>query len=559
MEFDPWAGWVQLLVLVVILVVAYRPLGDYMAWALDSKRSLRGERFIYRVAGVNPDVEQRWTAYAVSLLAFSLLSVLLLYGLQRAQGSLPLSLGFPGVKADQAFNTAVSFVSNTNWQSYAGESTMGHLVQMAGLAVQNFVSAAVGIAVAVALIRGFTRRESDTIGNFWADLVRSTVRILLPIAIVGAVVLISQGVVQNFSEAQTITTVQGADQSIPGGPVASQEVIKELGTNGGGFYNANSAHPFENPNPFTNLLQMVLLLVIPFALTGTFGKLVGNRKQGYVLAAVMALLWMGSALLVWQFESQPNPQVEAVAGSAVSGGNMEGKEVRFGIPASGAFAASTTGTSTGAVNSSHDSLAPFGGGTVLVNMMLSEVSPGGVGSGLYGMLVLAIVSVFIAGLMVGRTPEYLGKKIEPREMKLVSMYILLVPGLVLCLTGAALVMESAVASIFNPGTHGLSEVLYAFTSGANNNGSAFGGLSANTPFYNTAIGFAMLFGRFASIVLVLGVAGSMACKKHVPESAGTFPTTSPLFVGLLTGVIVIVTALTYFPALSLGPIVEGLS
>ena len=339
------AGWVQLLVLVVILVIAYRPLGDYMAWALESKRSLRGERLIYRVAGVNPDVEQRWTAYAVSLLAFSLFSVLLLYVLQRVQGSLPLSLGFPGVNADQAFNTAVSFVSNTNWQSYAGESTMGHLVQMAGLAVQNFVSAAVGIAVAVALIRGFTRRESDTIGNFWADLVRSTVRILLPIAVVGAVVLISQGVVQNFSDAQTITTVQGADQSIPGGPVASQEVIKELGTNGGGFYNANSAHPFENPSPFTNLLEMVLILVIPFSLTGTFGKLVGNRKQGYVVAAVMALLWMGSVLLAWQFESQPNPQVKAVAGSAVSGGNMEGKEVRFGIPASAAFAASTTGTS----------------------------------------------------------------------------------------------------------------------------------------------------------------------------------------------------------------------
>ena len=553
------AGWVQLLVLVVILVVAYRPLGDYMAWALDSKRSLRGERLIYRVAGVNPDVEQRWTAYAVSLLAFSLLSVLLLYVLQRVQGSLPLSLGFPGVKADQAFNTAVSFVSNTNWQSYAGESTMGHLVQMAGLAVQNFVSAAVGIAVAVALIRGFTRRESDTIGNFWADLVRCTVRILLPIAIVGAVVLVSQGVVQNFSEAQTITTVQGADQSIPGGPVASQEVIKELGTNGGGFYNANSAHPFENPNPFTNLLEMALLLVIPFALTGTFGKLVGNRKQGYALAGVMALLWFGAVLVAWQFESQPNPQVEAVAGSSVSGGNMEGKEVRFGIPASGAWAASTTGTSTGAVNSSHDSMTPFGGGTVLVHMMLSEVSPGGVGSGLYGILVLAIVSVFIAGLMVGRTPEYLGKKIEPREMKLVSLYILLVPGIVLALTGVAVVLDSAVASIFNPGPHGLSEILYAFTSGANNNGSAFGGLSANTTFYNTAIGFAMLFGRFASIVLVLGVAGSMARKKQVPESAGTFPTTSPLFVGLLTGVIVIVTALTYFPALSLGPIVEGLS
>jgi K+-transporting ATPase ATPase A chain len=553
------AGWVQLLVIVAILAIAYRPLGDYMAWALDSKKSLRIERVIYRLGGVNPDVEQRWTAYAISLLAFSLLSVLLLYLLQRVQASLPLSLGFPGVKPDQAFNTAISFVSNTNWQSYAGESTMGHLVQMAGLAVQNFVSAAVGIAVAVSLIRGFTRKEADTIGNFWADLVRATVRILLPIAFVGAVIMVSQGVVQNLNGVQEITTVQGATQSIPGGPVASQESIKELGTNGGGFYNANSAHPFENPNPFTNLLQIVFLLVIPFALTGTFGKLVGNRKQGYVLAAVMALLWMGSVLLIWQFESQANPQVKAVAGTSVDGGNMEGKEVRFGIPGSGAFAGSTTGTSTGAVNASHDSLTSFGGGGVLVNMMLSEVSPGGVGSGLYGILVLAILAVFIAGLMVGRTPEYLGKKIEPREMKLVSLYILLVPAMVLVLTGVAVVMNSAVASIFNPGPHGLSEVLYAFTSGANNNGSAFGGLSANTTFFNTAIGLAMLFGRFASIVLVLAVAGSLARKKHVPESVGTFPTTSPLFVGLLTGVIVIVTALTYFPALSLGPIVEGLS
>ncbi|HEY6568478.1 MAG TPA: potassium-transporting ATPase subunit KdpA [Actinomycetota bacterium] len=553
------AGWLQLLLVIAILVAAYRPLGDYMAWALGSKRSLRVERFIYRVAGVNPEVEQRWTAYAISLLAFSLLSVLLLYVMQRTQASLPLSLGFPGVKSDQAFNTAISFVSNTNWQSYSGESTMGHLVQMAGLAVQNFVSAAVGIAVAVALIRGFTRREADTIGNFWADLVRSTIRILLPIAIVGAVVLISQGVVQNFNEAREVTTVQGAEQSIPGGPVASQEVIKELGTNGGGFYNANSAHPFENPNPFTNLLEIALLLVIPFALTGTFGKLVGNRKQGYVLAGVMGLLWLGSVLLAWQFESQPNRQVQAVAGEQVSGGNMEGKEVRFGVPAGAAFAASTTGTSTGSVNSAHDSMNPLGGGTVLVNIMLSEVSPGGVGSGLYGILVLAILAVFIAGLMVGRTPEYLGKKIEPREMKMVSVYILLVPAMILVLTGAAVVMDSAVASIFNPGPHGLSEILYAFTSGANNNGSAFGGLSANTPFFNTAIGFAMLFGRFASIVLVLAIAGSLARKKHVPESTGTFPTTSPLFVGLLTGVILIVTALTYFPALSLGPIVEGLS
>ena len=553
------AGWLQLSVLVLILVAAHRPLGDYMAWALDSPRMLRVERAMFRLTGVRPDAEQRWSRYATSLLAFSTVSVLFLYVLQRVQPSLPLSLGFPGVEPSQAFNTAASFTSNTNWQSYAGESTMGHLVQMVGLAVQNFVSAAVGIAVAVALIRGFTRVKSETIGNFWADLVRATIRILLPIAFVGAVVLVSQGVVQNFDAAREVTTVQGASQSIPGGPVASQEAIKELGTNGGGFYNANSAHPFENPDPFTNLLEIALLLLIPFALTGTFGKMVGNRRQGYALAAVMAVLWIGSVLLAWAFEAQPNPQVEAKAGRAVVGDNMEGKEVRFGIPGSAAFAASTTGTSTGAVNSSHDSMTPFGGGVVLVNIMLSEVSPGGVGSGLYGILVLAVLSVFIAGLMVGRTPEYLGKKIEPTDMKLVSLYILLVPATVLVLTGIAVVLDSAVSSSFNPGPHGLSEVLYAFTSGTNNNGSAFGGLGANTTFFNTSIGIAMLIGRFASIVFVLGLAGSLARKQHVPVSAGTFPTTSPLFVGLLIGVILIVTALTYFPALSLGPIVEGLS
>jgi K+-transporting ATPase ATPase A chain len=531
-----------------------------MAWALASSRSLRAERAIYRLAGVDPDAEQRWTSYATSMLVFSLCSVLLLYLLLRAQASLPLSLGLPGVEADQAFNTASSFVSNTNWQSYAGEATMGHLVQMAGLAVQNFLSAAVGIAVAVALIRGFTRVGSETIGNFWADLVRTTVRILLPIAIVGAIVLVSQGVVQNLHGPQDVTTVSGdVTQAIPGGPVASQEVIKELGTNGGGFYNANSAHPFENPSPFTNLLETFLLLVIPFALTGTFGKLVGNRRQGYALAAVMGILWMSSVLLAWHFESQPNPQVQAVAGTKVAGGNLEGKEVRFGVPASASFAASTTGTSTGSVIASHDSFTPLGGGVVLVNIMLSEVSPGGVGSGLYGILVLAILAVFIAGLMVGRTPEYLGKKIEPREMKLVSLYILLVPTLILVCTGIAVVMSSVTSSILNPGPHGLSEILYAFTSGANNNGSAFGGLNANTPFFNIALGLVMLLGRFASIVLVLAIAGSLARKRHVPESAGTFPTTSPLFVGLLIGVIAIVTALTYFPALSLGPIVEGLS
>jgi K+-transporting ATPase ATPase A chain len=430
---------------------------------------------------------------------------------------------------------------------------------MAGLAVQNFLTAAVGIAIALALVRGFTRVGAETIGNFWADLVRTILRILLPIAAVGAIVLVSQGVVQNLHGFREVTTVQGGAQSIPGGPVASQEVIKELGTNGGGFYNANSAHPFENPSPFTNLLETFLLLVIPFALTGTFGKLVGNRRQGYALAAVMAILWMSSVLLAWHFESQSNPQVQAVAGTQVSGANMEGKEVRFGIPASASFAASTTGTSTGSVIASHDSFTPLGGGVVLVNIMLSEVSPGGVGSGLYGILVLAILAVFIAGLMVGRTPEYLGKKIEPREMKLVSMYILLVPALILVFTGIAVVMDSATSSILNPGPHGLTEVLYAFSSGANNNGSAFGGLNANTAFFNTALGLVMLLGRFASIVLVLAIAGSLAGKRHVPASAGTFPTTTPLFVGLLIGVIAIVTALTYFPALSLGPIVEGLS
>jgi K+-transporting ATPase ATPase A chain len=553
------AAWLQLLLVIAIVAAAVRPLGDYIAWALDSPGTLRVERAIFRLAGVRPDAEQRWSGYAISVLAFSGVSMLFLYLLQRVQPALPLSLGLPGVEASQAFNTAASFTSNTNWQSYAGESTMGHLVQVAGLAVQNFLSAAVGIAVAVALIRGFTRAQSDTIGNFWTDLVRSTVRVLLPIAFVAAVVMVSQGVVQNLHGPRVIATVQGERQSVPGGPVASQEAIKELGTNGGGFYNANSAHPFENPSPTTNLLQLTLLLLIPIALTGTFGRLVGDRRQGYALAAVMGTLWLGSVLLAWGFEAQPNPQVDAVAGTVAEGGNMEGKEVRFGIPASAAFAASTTGTSTGAVIASHDSMTPFGGGVVLVNMMLSEVSPGGVGTGLYGLLVLAVLAVFIAGLMVGRTPEYLGKKIEPTDMKIVSLSILLVPATVLVLTGVAIGLGSTASSLGNPGPHGLSEVLYAFTSGANNNGSAFGGLGANTTFFNSAIGMAMLIGRYGSIVLVLGLAGSLARKQHVPASVGTFPTTSPLFVGLLIGVIAIVAALTYLPALSLGPIVEGLS
>jgi potassium-transporting ATPase potassium-binding subunit len=547
------SAWLQLLFVVVVLAVAYRPLGDYMAWVFTSERSLGVERAIYRMAGVDPGVEQRWSGYAASLLAFSLVSVLLLYTLERLQSFLPLSLRLPAVPSAQAFDAAVSFVTNTNWQSYAGESTMSHLTQMAGLAVQNFLSAAAGLAVAIALVRGFIRAGSETLGNFWSDLVRAVVRILLPLSVVGALFLVSQGVVQNLHGFQQITTVQGATQSIPGGPVASQEAIKEAGNNGGGFYNANSAHPFENPNPLTNVVEIVLILLIPFALTGTFGKLTGDRRQGYVLAAVMGGLLLASALAAWGFEAAGNPRV-----SGAAGGNMEGKEVRNGIAGSTLFSAATTGTSTGSVTASHDSMTAAGGAVPLVNVMLSEVSPGGAGAGLYGILVLAVLSVFIAGLMVGRTPEYLGKKIEPREMKLVSLYILLVPVLILGLTATALALPSARASILNAGPHGLTEVLYAFTSGANNNGSAFGGLNANTDFYNVAIGLAMLAGRFGSIVLVLGLAGSLVRKRQVPASLGTFPTTTPLFGGLLVGVIAIVTALTYVPALSLGPIAEGL-
>jgi potassium-transporting ATPase potassium-binding subunit len=552
-------GWLQLLALAVLVGVLIRPLGAYIARVFTSERHWAVERAIYRIAGVDPDREQLWSAYASSILLFSAASVLLLYALQRLQGALPLSLGLSGVPADQAFTTAVSFTTNTNWQSYAGESTMGHLVQMSGLAVQNFLSAAVGICVAIALIRGLTRRERDTVGNLWTDLVRTCVRILMPIAIVAALALVSQGVVQNLHGFRSVGTLDGGTQLIPGGPVASQEAIKELGNNGGGFYNANSAHPFENPNPFTNVLQLFLILVLPFALTSTFGVLVGNRRQGHVLASVMAAILFAAVLLAWRFEAQPNPQVAAVAGTQVSGGNLVGKEVRFGIPGSAAFAAITTGTSTGSVNASHDSMTPFGGAVPLVSIMLSEIDPGGVGAGLYGILVLAIVAVFVAGLMVGRTPEYLGKKIEPREMKLVSLYLLVVPAVILVLAGAAVLLPSARASILNPGPHGLSEVLYAFTSAANNNGSAFGGLNANTTFFNTSLALAMLIGRFVSIVLVVALAGGLARKKVVPVSSGTFPTDTPLFGALLAGVIAIVTALTYFPALSLGPLVEGLS
>jgi potassium-transporting ATPase potassium-binding subunit len=565
------AAWLQFLVLIALVFAATPLLGGYMAkvyggGAAPGDRIFNPvERLIYRATGVDPSREQRWTIYARSLLAFSAVSVLGLYVLQRVQGGLPVNpTDVPGVPAALAFNTAVSFTTNTNWQNYAGEITMSHLTQMMGLAVQNFVSAAVGIAVAVALIRGLVRRRSTTIGNFWVDLTRSTTRVLLPISIVGALVLVSQGVIQNLGGFVTAHTLDGAVQLIPGGPAASQEVIKELGTNGGGFLNANSGHPFGSPNGFTNLFQLFLILLIPFALTYTFGKLTRDRKQGWAVFAAMFILWAASAVIAQAFETNGNPELDALGANQdtsaelAGGGNYEGKEVRFGPATSGLFAATTTGTSTGAIIAAHDSFTPGGGAVPLVNMMLGEVSPGGVGAGLYGMLIFALLSVFIAGLMVGRTPEYLGKKIQAPEMKLITLYILAMPTIVLVLIGISVVMDTSKASILNSGPHGLTEVAYAFTSAGNNNGSAFGGLTGNTDWYNTTLGLAMLGGRFLLIVPALALAGSLARKQTVPPSAGTFPTGTPLFVGLLVGVVLIVVGLTFFPVLSLGPTVEQL-
>jgi len=555
--------WLQLGALVGAVLVSTRLLGPYLAAVLEGGRSPGDrvfrplERVVYRVGGIDPASEQRWSVYALSLLAFSAVSLLGLFVLERFQGFLPLNpTAVPGVPPALAFNTAASFATNTNWQNYAGESTMSHLTQMSGLAVQNFVSAAVGIAVAAALVRGLARRGSETIGNFWADVTRVTVRVLLPGAVVLALVLVSQGVVQNLHGFTFADTVEGSTQSIPGGPIASQEAIKELGTNGGGPYNANSAHPFESPSGFTTLLEVWALLAIPFALTYAFGRLVRDQRQGWALFAAMFALWAGSAALALTFEERGNPAVEVLGTTET--GNYEGKEVRFGPALSGIFAASTTGTSTGSVVASHDSFTPLGGAVPLVNMMLGEVSPGGVGAGLYGMLVFALLAVFIAGLMVGRTPEYLGKKVQAAEMKLVVLYLLVVPFLVLVFAGASVVLSVPKESILNPGPHGLSEVLYAFTSAANNNGSAFGGLGGNTDWYNTTLGLAMLAGRFLPIVVVVALAGALARKPAVPMSAGTFPTGSPLFAGLLVGVVAIVVGLTYFPVLALGPILEQL-
>ncbi|MEV5598732.1 potassium-transporting ATPase subunit KdpA [Streptomyces sp. NPDC052496] len=553
------AGVLQLTALVAALALAYRPLGDHMAATYSSRKHLRVEKVIYRCIGADPDAQMRWPAYLRGVLAFSVAGVLFLYLLQRLQGGLPLSLGFASISPDQAFNTAASFVANTNWQSYSGEQAMGHVVQTAGLAVQNFVSAATGMAVAIALVRGFSRTRTGDLGNFWADLVRGTVRVLIPIAVLGALVLVACGAIQNFSGIHEVGQFLGGAQQTNGGAVASQEVVKLLGTNGGGYFNANSAHPFENPNGFTNLFEVFLILVIPFALTRTFGRLVGNVRQGYAILATMGIIWLGfTALMMWTEFAHGGPALQA-AGAA-----MEGKENRFGIGGSSIFSVATTLTSTGAVDSFHDSFTAFGGGIQLLGMMLGEIAPGGVGSGLYGMLVMAVIAVFIAGLMVGRTPEYLGKKISTREIKLAACYILVTPTLVLGFTAVSMVLPDALGSMLNTkalgaGSHGFSEVLYAFTSGANNNGSAFGGLNANTPWYNTTIGLAMLLGRFLPMVFVLALAGSLAEQQPVPETAGTLRTEKPLFAGLLVGTILIITGLTYFPALALGPIAEGLS
>jgi K+-transporting ATPase ATPase A chain len=548
------AAALQILALVVALAAVHRPLGDYIARVVQSPSHARAERGIYRVIGVDADADQRWSVYLRAVLAFSAVSIVLLFGLLRLQALLPYSLDRDGMPPLQALNTAVSFVTNTNWQSYSGEAALGYTAQMAGLAVQNFLSAAVGIAVAIALVRGFARSGTDRLGNFWVDLTRITLRVLLPLAVVFGIVLLVNGVVQNFNGDTVISTLTGGAQTIPGGPVASQEAIKEIGTNGGGFYNANSAHPFENPNGFTNLLEIFLLLAIPFSLPRTFGRIVGDKRQGYAILAVMASIWATStAFLVWA-EVKANGTALQLAGGA-----LEGKEVRFGVPMSAVFGSATTSTSTGAVDAMHSSFTAYGGGIAILNIVLGEVTPGGTGSGLYGMLIAALVAVFVAGLMVGRTPEYLGKKIGAREMKLVSLYILTTPALVLIGLGVAMATETGRASIYNPGAHGLSEVFYAFASASNNNGSAFAGLGANTDFYNTALAVAMGLGRFLPICFVLALAGSLAQQGHTPANAGTLPTHRPQFVLLVVGVILIVAGLTFVPALALGPLAEGLS
>jgi K+-transporting ATPase ATPase A chain len=549
------AGWLQFAALFVALAACYVPLGNYIARVFTDTRHWRVERGIYKLCGIDPEADMRWSVYVRSILAFSLIGVLFLYLIERTQHWLFLSVGMANVTPVTAWNTAASFVTNTNWQNYGGESTMSYLTQMGGLAVQNFLSAAVGLAVAIAMIRGFTRSRTDKLGNFWVDLTRGTIRVLLPISVIGAIILIAGGLIQNFADYHTITTLAGGHQIIPGGPVASQEVIKELGNNGGGFFNANSAHPFESTNGFTDIFEIFLLLLIPFSLPRAFGKLVKDNRQGYALLAVMGIIWVVAVGGLTFFQTHLGT---AGVGPQLAHGTYEGVETRFGPHACSLFAASTTLTSTGAVNCFHDSLSPFGGAITLMDMALGEIAPGGIGAGMYGILILAIVTVFVGGLMVGRTPEYIGKKIRPTEMKYAALYFLTLPVLILSFAALSIGTKQGQTPIFNPGPHGLTEVMYAFTSMANNNGSAFAGLGTAATWYQVTGGIVMLLGRFAPEIFALGLAGSLARQAPVPQSAGTLDTRTPLFVGMLVGVILILVGLTYFPALALGPFAEGL-
>jgi potassium-transporting ATPase potassium-binding subunit len=539
--------------LVAALAACYIPLGNYMARIFTDKKHWRVERGIYKLTGIDPEADMRWSVYVRSILAFSMISVLFVYLIERTQHWLFLSIGMSNVTPDTAWNTAVSFTTNTNWQNYAGEATMSYLTQISGLMVQQFMSAAVGLVVAIAMIRGFTRHKTDRLGNFWVDVTRAIIRLLLPLAVIGCLILVAGGVIENLANYQTITTLSGAHQTIPGGAVASQEIIKNMGNNGGGWFNVNSAHPFENPNPFTNIFEIFTLLLIPFATPRAFGKMVGDNRQGYALVAAMVIIWAAAVGGISLFE-----MLHGGAGPTLAHGAAEGTEVRFGTPGCSLFASSTTVTSTGAVNCFHDSLTPFGGGIALFDIALGEIAPGGIGAGMYGILVLAMVTVFVAGLMVGRTPEYLGKKIRPAEMKYAALYFLTLPVVILTAAGLAIGTHDGQASIFNPGPHGLTEIMYGYASMANNNGSAFAGLGSAATYYQITGGIVMLLGRFAPEIFALGLAGSLARQAPVPQSAGTLDTRTPLFVGMLVGVILILVGLTYFPALALGPFAEGL-
>lgn len=553
-------GWIQILVFCGIIILLVKPLGGYMTRVFNGERTflspilVPAERGLYRLAGTSEREEQHWTTYTISLLLFNLAGFLLLYVLQRVQGSLPFNpMGMSNVPADLAFNTTASFVTNTNWQNYGGESTLSYLTQMAGLTVQNFVSAATGVAIAIALIRAFSRKLMKTLGNFWVDLTRCTLYILLPLCVLLTLAFVSLGVPQTIGAYAEATTLEGTRQVIALGPVASQLAIKMLGTNGGGFFNANSAHPFENPDAISNLIQMVAIFAVGASLTNVFGRMVGNERQGWAIFAAMGILFVAGVAVCYWAEAAGNPLIHALG---IDGGNMEGKETRFGTAMSALFAVVTTAASCGAVIAMHDSMMALGGMIPMINMMLGEIIIGGVGAGFYGIVLFVVVAIFVAGLMVGRTPEYLGKKIEAKEVKMAMLAVLCLPLSILGFTAIASVLPTGLASIANPGPHGFSEILYAYTSGTANNGSAFGGLSGNTPWYNITIGLAMLMGRFLVIIPALAIAGSLVAKKAAPQSAGTFPTTGPLFVGLLIGVILVVGGLIFFPALALGPVAE---